>query len=139
MQVEQILVVPTELFRRLGYFQGFSGDVDRYLDELLRPENTSYRPRAEVEKDPGFKQLIPYVIFRHVDAAGTQTVFQYTRGTGQGEGRLHSKRSVGIGGHISAVDAGGDGNGNPYRRGNAARTGGRGGHRYAVYASSASA
>ena len=105
-QLERVLVVPTELFRRLGYFQGFSGDVSRYLDELLRPENTSYRPRAEVEKDPGFKQLIPYVIFRHVDAAGKQTVFQYTRGTGQGEGRLHSKRSVGIGGHISAVDSG---------------------------------
>ncbi len=114
---ERVLVVPTELFRQLGYFQGFSGDVSRYLDELLRPENTSYRPRAEVEKDPGFKQLIPYVIFRHVDAAGNQTVLQYTRGTGQGEGRLHSKRSVGIGGHISAIDAGHDGKGNPYEEG----------------------
>jgi predicted NUDIX family phosphoesterase len=116
-QTERVLVVPAELFRRLGYFQGFCGEVDRYLDELLRPENTSYRPRAEVEKDPGFKQLIPYVIFRHVDDAGTETVFQYTRGTGQGEGRLHSKRSVGIGGHISAVDAAGNGSGNPYQEG----------------------
>jgi predicted NUDIX family phosphoesterase len=116
-QLERVLVVPTELFRRLGYFQGFSGDVSRYLDELLRPENTSYRPRAEVEKDPGFKQLIPYVIFRHVDTAGNQTVLQYTRGTGQGEGRLHSKRSVGIGGHISATDTGLDGKGNPYQEG----------------------
>ena len=66
----RVLVVPTELFRRLGYFQGFNGDVGRYLDELLRPEHTSYRPRAEVEKDPSFKQLIPYMIFRHTDAAG---------------------------------------------------------------------
>ena len=49
---ERVLVVPTELFHRLGHFQGFCGDVSRYLDELLRPENTSYRPRAEVEKDP---------------------------------------------------------------------------------------
>jgi predicted NUDIX family phosphoesterase len=103
-QIERVLVVPTELFRRLGYFQGFCGGVERYLDELLRPENTSYRPRDQVEKDPGFKQLIPYMIFRHVEPAGT-TVFQYTRGTGQGEGRLHRKRSVGIGGHISAIDA----------------------------------
>jgi predicted NUDIX family phosphoesterase len=88
----------------LGHFQGFNGDVDKYLAELLRPEHMSYRPRGEMEQDPGFKQLIPYVIFRHVDSAGRQTVFQYTRGTGQGEGRLHSKRSIGIGGHISAAD-----------------------------------
>ena len=117
IHTERVLVTPTELFHRLGHFQGFSADVHRYLDELLRPENTSYRPRSEVEKDPGFKQLIPYVIFRHVDAAGKQTVFQYTRGKGMGEGRLHSKRSVGIGGHISAIDAQGNGGGKPYEEG----------------------
>jgi predicted NUDIX family phosphoesterase len=116
-EIERVLVVPTELFHRLGHFQGFSGEASRYLDELLRPEHTSYRPRDQVEKDPGFKQLIPYMIFRHVDGAGTQRVFQYTRGTGQGEGRLHSKRSVGIGGHISAIDATTNGVGNPYEEG----------------------
>jgi predicted NUDIX family phosphoesterase len=114
---ERVLVVPTELFRRLGYFQGFNGDVDRYLGELLSPQHTSYRPRREVEVDPSFKQLIPYVIFRHTDGRGRQTVFQYTRGTGQGEGRLHRKHSVGIGGHISAVDADCDAGGNPYQEG----------------------
>ncbi len=116
-QTERVLVVPTDLFRRVGYFQGFNGNVGPYLDELFRKENVSFRPRHEVEKDPGFKQLIPYVIFRHVDPAGTETVFQYTRGIGQGEGRLHRKRSVGIGGHISAIDAGSNGDGNPYEEG----------------------
>jgi predicted NUDIX family phosphoesterase len=48
--------------------------------------------------------LIPYVILQHVDSSGRRRVFQYTRGKGQGEGRLHSKRSVGIGGHISEAD-----------------------------------
>lgn len=104
VHTEHVLVVPTELFRRLGYFQGFSREVDRYLGELLSPRNTSYRPRGEMEEDPSFKQLIPYVIFRHRDASGVQYVFQYTRGKGQGEGRLHSKRSVGVGGHISSDD-----------------------------------
>jgi predicted NUDIX family phosphoesterase len=104
VQTECVLVVPTELFRSLGYFQGFSGDVDRYLGELFSPKHTSYRPRHEVEEDPGFKQLIPYVIFRYRDPQGRINVFQYTRGKGQGEGRLHSKRSIGIGGHISADD-----------------------------------
>ena len=117
VHTERVLVVPTELFRRLGYFQGFSGEVDRYLPQLLSPEHTSYRPRGEVEVDPGFKQLIPYVIFRHTDGGGRRTVFQYTRGTGQGEGRLHRKHSVGIGGHISAVDADSDGGRDPYQEG----------------------
>ena len=61
VQTERVLVVPTELFHRLGYFQGFCGEVDRYLDELFSPRHTSYRPRGEVEVDPSFKQLIPYV------------------------------------------------------------------------------
>lgn len=113
---EQILVVPTEVFHGLGHFQGFSRDAERYLAELLRPENVSFRPRAEMEQDPNFKQLIPYCIFRHVSDAGVETLFEYTRGAGQGEGRLHRKRSIGIGGHISAEDAAG-GDGDVYRTG----------------------
>lgn len=114
---ERVLVVPTELFRRLGYFQGFTADVDRYLEVLFSPEHTSFRPRHDVEVDPGFKQLIPYVIFQHRDDQGRRTVFQYTRGTGQGEGRLHRKRSVGIGGHISVLDANGGQGRDPYKEG----------------------
>ncbi len=106
VQTECVLVVPTGLFHKLGYFQGFSTDADRYLDALLDPQHTSYRPRHEVEQDPQFKQLIPYVIFRYSDPLGGTLLFQYTRGRGQGEGRLHTKRSIGIGGHISADDCG---------------------------------
>jgi predicted NUDIX family phosphoesterase len=105
VDTEQVLVVPTQLFHRLGYFQGFSPEPDRYLDELLSPEHTSYRARQAMEEDPGFKQLIPYVLFRHADPTNGQRLFQYTRGTGQGEQRLHRKRSVGVGGHISSDDA----------------------------------
>ncbi len=103
-QTEHVLVVPTALFHQLGHFQGFSSEIDRYLPELFSPEVTSYRPRPEVEIDPSFKQLIPYVVFCYTTPEGQRQVFQYTRGKGQGEGRLHSKRSVGIGGHISADD-----------------------------------
>jgi len=103
--VEHVLVVPTDVFRRLGYFQGYCGDVERYLGGLLDPAHTSYRPRPAMEEDPSFKQLIPYVIFRYRDARGGTHLFQYTRGKGQGEARLHAKRSIGVGGHISADDA----------------------------------
>jgi predicted NUDIX family phosphoesterase len=105
VQTERVLVVPTRVFHRLGHFQGFCPDAERYLEELLSPEHTSYRPRSEMETDPGFKQLIPYVILRHLDSSGRERVFAYTRGSGQGEGRLHAKRSIGIGGHISSDDA----------------------------------
>lgn len=97
--VEHVLVVPTLLFHEIGYFQGFCADVDRYLKTLLDPAHTSYRPRPEMEQDPSYKQLIPYCIFQFEDK-----VFHYRRGKGQGEARLHSKRSIGIGGHISAED-----------------------------------
>ncbi|MFQ6028452.1 MAG: hypothetical protein ACE5Q6_13250, partial [Dehalococcoidia bacterium] len=40
------------------------------LDELLSPHNISYRPRSLMEDNPAFKQLIPYVIFRHTDPSG---------------------------------------------------------------------
>lgn len=97
--IEHVLVVPTALFREVGYFQGFTDDSDKYMKVLLDPANTSFRPRNEVEEDPSYKQLIPYCIFRH----GGE-VFFYKRGKKGGEGRLHSKRSVGIGGHISSTD-----------------------------------
>jgi len=115
MSVEQILVVPTPVFHRLGHFQGFTADINRYLGELLNPANISFRPRPEMEQDPTFKQLIPYVVFRHVTTAGETTLFHYTRGKGQGEARLHSKRSVGVGGHISSDDV--TSSADPYREG----------------------
>lgn len=107
---EQVLVVPTLLFHEIGVFQGFTEDVDRYVDTLLDPLHTSYRPRDEVEDDPSYKQLIPYCIFRHEGR-----VFHYTRGNSQGEARLHAKRSVGVGGHVALQDEGNEGS--AYREG----------------------
>ncbi len=108
---EQVLVVPTALFHDLGNFQGFRAEgVDRYLKTLLDPACISYRPRVEVEEDPGFKQLIPYCVLR----CGEQ-IFHYQRGKVGGDGRLRSKRSVGIGGHISKEDN--DNAADPYREG----------------------
>lgn len=102
---ERVLVIPTSEFQRLGHFQGFSSELDAYLPALLESDHLSYRPRGEMEQDPSFKQLIPYMIFRYTDSAGTERLFNYTRGDGQGEKRLHALRSVGIGGHISTDDA----------------------------------
>jgi predicted NUDIX family phosphoesterase len=105
VDTEQILVVPTKLFHKMGLFQGFSTEVDRFLPAFFASGALSYRPRSEMEEDPSFKQLIPYVLFRHTSDDGGVSLFQYSRGKGQGEARLHAKRSVGVGGHISSIDA----------------------------------
>ena len=102
---ERVLVVPTKRFHHLGHFQGFTAEIDKYLPALLQGSDVAYRPRGEMEQDPSFKQLIPYVLFRFIDADRSVHLFQYTRGGGQGEKRLHAKRSVGVGGHISSDDA----------------------------------
>ena len=117
VETEQVLVIPTPLLHELGYFQGFTRDVDRYLDELLNAQHASYRPRGEMEENPNFKHLIPYVIFRYATPDGEVTVFQYQRGQGQGEKRLHAKRSIGIGGHISSIDEANERDLHPYQEG----------------------
>lgn len=98
----RILVVPSEALDRLGRFQGFSAEADRYLDALLKPGVAEFRPRPEMETDPRFKQIIPYVVFR---CGGS--VFCYTRGGSQNETRLHRLRSLGVGGHVDEADADG--------------------------------
>jgi predicted NUDIX family phosphoesterase len=101
---QRVLVVPAAALDRLGRFQGFSAEADRYLRGLLVPGLAQFRPRAEVEDDPGYKQIIPYVVFRCGAA-----VFCYTRGRSQGEARLHRRRSLGVGGHVDEADAEGRG------------------------------
>jgi predicted NUDIX family phosphoesterase len=96
---ERVLVVPTAVFHRAGLFQGLSSRSDYYLPRLLDPEHLSYRPRGEVETDPAYKQIVPYVVLKCGDL-----VFHYTRGKRATETRLHALRSIGVGGHISASD-----------------------------------
>jgi len=99
---DRILVAPAAVLERLGRFQGFEPDADRYLSALLAPGVARFLPRAEMEEDPSYKQIIAYVVFR----CGDQ-VFRYTRGHQQGEARLHAKRSIGVGGHVDEADADG--------------------------------
>ncbi len=113
MSEEHVLVVPAELISSIGHLEGFEVDVDRFLVPILASDQLSYRPRSAMETDPSFKQLIPYVVMQWTDPSdGMVRVFTYTRGGGSGETRLHAKRSIGVGGHISRED--GDGDDDPY-------------------------
>ncbi len=96
---ENVLVFPRALFEKLGVFQGFNPDVNRYLPSLLDPANNRFMARPAAETDPGFKQIIPYVIITD----GTN-VLHYVRGRKAGEQRLAAKGSIGIGGHVNDED-----------------------------------
>lgn len=96
---EHVLVFESRVLDDLGRFQGLSTAVERYLSVILQEENSRFVPRLQAEGDPGLKQLIPYVIFRH----GRQ-VFHYVRGKEAGEPRLRARGSIGIGGHIQPRD-----------------------------------
>ncbi|MDA3864093.1 MAG: NUDIX domain-containing protein [Deltaproteobacteria bacterium] len=55
--------------------------------------------RRQAERDPQFKQLIPYVVVRR-----GKECFLFKRLKGGGEKRLHNLYSVGVGGHINPVE-----------------------------------
>ena len=107
---ERVLCIPTEHYESLGPFLGFRPADEAYRAALLDGRRYSFRPRSEVETDPSFKQLIPYVVLRH-----GETLFHYRRGKSGTETRLRSLQSIGIGGHISEADA--TGGADPYRTG----------------------
>ena len=99
-QEEQVLVVERKVIEQVGMFQGLVFDVQRYLREIFVPGVPRFLPRSQVEKDPAYKQLIPYVIVSY-----DGKYLSYVRGKRAGEARLLNLRSIGIGGHINPIDA----------------------------------
>src|SRR6266446_2553275 len=97
--VENVLVITRRLFDELGAFQGLNFEPRKYLDAILSRGNNFFLPRAQAEKDPTHKQVIPYVLLTHCDK-----VLHYIRGKKAGEQRLVAKGSIGIGGHMNESD-----------------------------------
>ena len=93
---ENILVIRRSLFEELGSFQGLNFEAEKYLAVILSRGNNFFLPRAQAEKDPVYKQIIPYVL-----VAFENSVLHYVRGKKAGEQRLVAKGSIGIGGHMS--------------------------------------
>jgi predicted NUDIX family phosphoesterase len=82
------------------------GLVQDRLDAVRRVirERSFFMPRGEVEEDPGYQQVIPYVVFRH---AGRYLLTRRLKASS--ERRLRHLYSLGVGGHINPEDvAGGD-------------------------------
>jgi predicted NUDIX family phosphoesterase len=60
-----------------------------------------YRPRAEMEVDSSWKQVIPYVVLRD----GRDFFLMRRTRAGRDE-RLHDRFSIGVGGHLNPGDGG---------------------------------
>jgi predicted NUDIX family phosphoesterase len=100
---EHVLVVPRASVIRGDGWSGLRSDG---LAAVLATVDAlgEYRPRAAVEVDPGWKQIIPYLVLR--DGARW---FLMRRTRAGGDARLHDRWSIGVGGHLNPGDGGIDG------------------------------
>jgi predicted NUDIX family phosphoesterase len=95
---ELVLVVPREAVIDGDGWLGVRTDgVERVLAAVDRAGR--FEPRAAMEADPGFKQIIPYLVLR--DGA---RYFLMRRTRAGGDARLHDRWSIGVGGHLNPGD-----------------------------------
>ncbi len=95
-EVERVLAVPRADLERAGLLtRGFSA---RPLQDVigLVSELGEFLERPRAERDPTWKQIIPYCLV----CAGTD-VLLLQRSSRGGESRLHLQLSVGVGGHVN--------------------------------------
>lgn len=103
---EEILVIQRYAFQDVcGEIHGLrvTNRGEDELRELLASAKPTYVLRDPAETDTTLKQLIPYVVFRAGSEHGP-VFFTYERTKKSGESRLHSKVSLGVGGHINPAD-----------------------------------
>jgi predicted NUDIX family phosphoesterase len=98
--VERVLVVPRSLVPDAASWYGLRTDgLETALDVIA--EHGRFEPRAAMEIDPSFKQIIPYLVLRD-----GEDYFLMRRTRAGGDARLFDRWSIGVGGHIDPGDAG---------------------------------
>jgi predicted NUDIX family phosphoesterase len=98
--VERVLVVPRELVPERASWHGLrTNDLDTFLAAV--EEHGRFEPRTAMEVDPGFKQIIPYLVLRDGD-----DYFLMRRTRAGGDARLFDRWSIGVGGHLDPGDTG---------------------------------
>jgi len=105
---EQVLCVRREDVFPDGPWDGLRSERLDAVHEAIR-ERSFFMPRGEVEEDPSFQQVIPYVVFRHRDR-----YLLTKRLKASSEKRLRHLYSLGVGGHINPGDVA---NGDPVNDG----------------------
>ena len=95
---EQILVVPrVAVMDEAGWHGIRTGGTGAFAAVVAREGR--FLPREEMEHDPTFKQVIPYLVLRD-----GPRYFLMRRTRAGGDARLHERWSIGIGGHLNPGD-----------------------------------
>lgn len=95
---ELVLVVPRDSVVEGSGWLGVRRDgIERFLEAVER--HGRFEPRAAMEDDPSFKQVIPYLVLRD----GPRW-FLMRRTRAGGDVRLHDRWSIGVGGHLNPGD-----------------------------------
>ena len=100
MTGERVFVVPREALPEAASWHGLLTEGLAAFVEAVERDG-SYEPRADMERDPSFKQIIPYLVLRD----GEQ-YFLMQRTTAGADERLHGLYSIGVGGHLNPGDGG---------------------------------
>ena len=93
---ELVFAIPTDdlwkllTYKEIGLIKGNSDVLNRIV------QNGLFRKRSELERDPSFKQLIPYAII-----SNKESFYLFKRTSKQTEKRLHNKLHLGVGGHMN--------------------------------------
>jgi len=105
---EQILVVKSDIIFSAkggsdpfggGKWQGLKTDnLDYYLD--LIKNNYQFKRRGDVENNPSFQQIIPYILFSFENKF---FIYKYIKNAGE-KRLINNEYILGIGGHINKED-----------------------------------
>ena len=95
---ERVLVVPRAAVMPVA---GWHGIRTVGVDDVVRTiaSRGTFEPRDEMERNPSFKQVIPYVVLR--DGA---RYFLMRRTRAGWDARLHDRYSIAVGGHLNPGD-----------------------------------
>ena len=95
---EKVLVVARKIIFKDGHWQGIKTENLNYYLNLIK-NNFQFKLRTEIEDDPSWQQIIPYIVFNFQDK-----YFLYHYLEGASEERLKNDYLLGIGGHINPID-----------------------------------
>ena len=95
---ELVLVVPRASLMADPGWHGLATDALEVFEETVGADGV-FRPRADVEVDRGWKQVIPYLVLRD-----GERYFLMRRTRAGGDARLHDSWTIGVGGHLNPGD-----------------------------------
>jgi predicted NUDIX family phosphoesterase len=97
---ERVFVVPRSAVPGGCDWYGLRTDgLAAFVEAVER--SGAYEPRPAMERDPSYKQIIPYLVLRD----GSRW-FLMQRTAAGGDERLHHRYSIGVGGHLNPGDGG---------------------------------